>query len=438
MIYLIVSIIYFLRNGFKTNSVSSILFMSLMFSTIAAYLTGRLLDLPLTDIFYEFYISIMLFILFTSWKGYSGIKGFDFSDVNENKLYKIEKIVIGINTFVFIVDIILFATVFALLLSGIINVTEYKNGGDTSLRQSIFANLVPAPLITLAFLLAPFGYFSLSLHFYYLIKRNAKKAILHLILSLTIVLFGVISLSRNQLVNYVIVYAIIFLFIKPIFDKRLFKKAVVAIVIFGAAIGYVFSAISEDRFGEKYNIESKSIIDESENPKLVSFLDYFSQWEYFGPKLMEKYNPQDLSWGMYNASGLALAIQQRLYGAEKVNAERAKKYDRIMGDTQSAFHGCVVRCIFDFGYIGTLLFILLNRYFIKQLGPNKRKQIRFKTLLAMPLILPFSSAFFVGNSYSKLEIDLAILFFWVIYLFLQKGDRHMAPKKEVAINANLE
>lgn len=418
MIYLLFSVLHFIKQKFSIFSVSTFLFSLLVFSTISAYLTGRLLDLPMTYILYEFYIGAMLFILFSSWNNYSNIKGYDFADINEQKLKKIERIIIWVNSFVFIVDIILFVAVFSLLVSGVIHVTEFKNGGDSDLRQSVFAALIPPILTTLSFLLSPFGYFSLTLHFYYMIKKNAKKSILHLILSLTIFLVGVIGLSRSALVNYVIVYAIMFLFIVPLLSKQLFRKSILAILLFGGAIGYVFSTISEDRFGESFYIESKSLIDEKENPELVSFLDYFSQWVYFGPKLMERYSgPSDLSWGLYNSSGLAVAIIQQAYGVENVNNALRKKYDKIIGETGSAFHGCVVRTIFDFGYLGTFVFILLNCYFTRKLGPKKNKIISFKTLLSMPLLLPFSIGFFSGSSYSQLNINLAMIFMWLIYKF---------------------
>jgi oligosaccharide repeat unit polymerase len=369
----------------------------------------------------------MLFILFSSWNSYSNIKGFDFSDINEKKLAKVERVVIWINAFVFIVDLIVFIAVFALLVAGVVHVNEYKNGGDSDLRQSVFATIMPSIFITISYLLSSFGYLSLTLHFYYIVKRNAKKSILHLILSLTIVLVGIIGLSRSALVNYVIIYVIMFLFVMPLLNKRVFKKTFIAILIFGSAIGYVFSAISEDRFGESFYIESKSLIDEKEYPKLVSILDYFSQWEYFGPILMERYSgPSDLSWGMFNNNGIGVAILQRIYGSDNYNQASRKRIEKVIGDTSSAFHGCIVRTIFDFGYTGTFLFVLLNCFFTKKWGPNKKKLISFKTLLTMPLILPFSIGFFSGSSYGQFFLNLGMIYMWLIYKYCKQTVRKQA------------
>ena len=224
MIYLIVSIIYFIKYKFNIHSVSTLLFSLLVFSTVSAYLTGRLLDLPASYFLYEFYIGVMLFILFCSWNNYSHVKGYDFSDINEAKLRKVERVIIWINGFVFIVDMIIFVAVFSLLMAGVIHVSEYKNGGDSDLRNSIFANLVPSIFISISYILSSFGYLSLALHFYYLLKKNTKRAVLHLVLSLTIVLVGVIGLSRSALVNYVIVYVIVFLFISPLLARKTLRK----------------------------------------------------------------------------------------------------------------------------------------------------------------------------------------------------------------------
>lgn len=439
MIYLFESVLYFLKNKFSIHSVPSLLFSLLVFSTISAYLTGRLLDLPASYILYELYIGVMLLILFSSWNNYSNLKGYDFSDINENKLKKIESVIVWVNSVVFIVDLIVFVTVFTLLVAGVIHVTEFKNAGDSDLRQSIISSVVPSVFMTFSFLLSPLGYMSLALHFYYLVKKNAKRAVLHLVLSLTIILIGVIGLSRSALVNYVFVYSIMFLFIVPILNKKLFRKSIIAILIFGGAIGYVFSTISEDRFGESFYIESKSLIDEKEYPEIVSFLDYFSQWEYFGPMLMDRYHgPSDLFWGKYNSSAIVVAIEQQIRGASVANEEGRKKVDRIIGETASAFHGCIARTLFDFGYIGTFLFILLNCYVNKKLGPNKRNNVRFKTLLSMPLLLPFSIGFFSGSSYSQLNINLAMIYMWLLYKYCSVKTTHKSIRITERASQQLE
>lgn len=406
-----------MKYGFSKNSISTILFCILIFSTISAYLTGRLFDLDASYILKEFYISSLLFVLFLSWKNYSGLKGYDFSDININKLRKVEKPVIFINSVIFIIDAFIFAAIFALMTSGVIDVQEHKNDGGAA---AVFASLVPGYLITLSYLFSPLGYLSLVLHFYYLINGKILRSVVNLLLSLDVVLIGLIQLSRSALVYYIITYIIIFLFLTPIIGKKYLSRISTFVVIVGIVVMFVFSSISESRFGEKYVIESESLIDEKEYPQLVSILDYFSQWEYYGPVMMDKYEFGKIYWGMYNSCGLGVLIAQKIYGAEKLNAERDKMFWKTMGDDVTAFHGNIARCIFDFGYIGTFLFVLLNCHFTRKWGPDKKKKIHFYTLLSLPMTLPFSVHFFAGNAYSELYLNLAMIYLFVIYKFCKE------------------
>lgn len=412
MIYLFICIIYFFKDRGRSHSVSKILFLALLVSVLGSILIGRLQAVPDNAIFNEIYIASLLYILFNSYNKYTDIEGYDFSNINEQNIEKYEPYIKWVNVVFFAINLAVFISVFALLSSGIITVQEHKNEGGAA---EIFSSIVPSYFISLSYLLSPMAYFSLVFHFYYLIKGCTKKSIIHLVLSLGIVLSGLIALSRSALVNYVLVYAIIYYFIVPIVPNKINKKVKIAMVAALLTIGGVFMSISESRFGETYRIESKSLISEDNHPQLVSFLDYYSQWVYFGPALLERYDSSELSWGLYNSSGLAVLIQQRLCGgAQKVNREREVKYNRLLGDLGSSFHGNVVRCVFDFGYIGTFLFFLLNGYYIRKFAPRLGK-VRLSTLISMPIFLSFCIGFFSGNNYSSLAINLAMIYMFIFY-----------------------
>lgn len=416
MIYLALCALFFINHRKDKNSISFYLFLLLAMSLIFSVLTGRLQEISGDYVLSELYIGIVLYILFYGYHSYSNLKGYSFSDVSVTKFDKIEPYVKWVNIIFFAINLFVFIGVFTLLSSGLITVQEHKNEGGAA---DIFSTLLPSYYITLSFLLSPVAYFSLVFHFYYMLRCNLGKTVLHLILSLGLVLSGLIALSRSALIIYVMVYAGIYFFLMPIIPSSIGRKIKIALIIALGSLGLVFSSISESRFGERYYIESKPLIDEQEYPQLVSTLDYYSQWVYFGPKLLEKYSPSELSYGMYNCSGLAVLIQQRLYGTEVVNQARERKYDRIMGDLGSAFHGCIVRCVFDFGYIGTFLFILLNVYFMKVFRPMKGL-VNLKTLLSLPILLSFCLGFFTGNNYSSLAIDLAIIYLWIFYIIVKK------------------
>lgn len=46
--------------------------------------------------------------------------------------------------------------------------------------------------------------------------------------------------------------------------------------------------------------------------------------------------------------------------------------------------------------------------------------MRFKTLMSMPLLLPFSIGFFSGSSYSQFFLNLAMIYMWAIYKYCQR------------------
>lgn len=421
MTYIISSIIYYIKYGFSKSSIASLFFLLLIISSIAAFITGRLFELSGENILSEIYISILLYILFISWNNYRNVSKLDISDINLSKLIKVEKLLIFINSSIFIINVIVFVAVFSLLSSGLIEVNDYKNGGE---GYMLISKLVPSYLVTLSNILSPLGYFSLSMHFFYLIKCNYYKAIFHLFLSLNIVLVSLFALSRSALVCYIIIYFFMLMFYLPLLNKRKIKKVMLSVLLAGSFMGVVFASISNNRFGEKYNIESKPLIDPNEYPQLVSYLDYFSQWEYFGPKIMEKYKFGEISWGMYNSFGLGVQIQQKIYGGVNVNEQRDKYYRKILGDDISAFHGNIARCIFDFGYSGTIIFILLNCYYNRKLGP-KNKIIYYKTILALPLLLPFSVNFFTGNNFSQLPFNMAVIYSLIIYRILKQNKQNI-------------
>lgn len=416
MIYLILCAIFIINHRRDKNSISIFLFLLMALSVIFSVITGRLQELSGDYILSELYIGFVLYILFYGYRNYSNLKGYSFSDISILKFDRIEPYIKWVNIIFFAINLFVFISVFTLLSSGLITVQEHKNEGGAA---EIFSSLLPSYYISLSFLLSPVAYFSLVFHFYYMLQGKLHKAILHLILSLGLVLSGLMALSRSTLIIYVMVYVGIYFFLMPIIPSAIGKKIKVAIIVAIGSLGVIFSSISETRFGERYNIESKPMIDEQKYPQLVSMLDYYSQWVYYGPKLLERYSPSDLSYGLYNSSGLAVLIQQRLQGAAKVNQARERKYGRIMGDLGSAFHGCIVRCVFDFGYIGTILFILLNVYFIKCFRPREGL-INLKTLLSLPILLSFCLGFFTGNNYSSLAINLAVIYMWIFYIIVKK------------------
>lgn len=283
---------------------------------------------------------------------------------------------------------------------------------------------IPSFFISISNLLSPLGYFFLTIHFYYLIKNRVKKTALYFLLSLLIALSGLLALSRSAMTQYILVYLTMFIFVSPLINRKIKKKITLMVCAFMLVIGMIFFTISESRFSESFIKKSlnESILDPYDQPLLFSTLDYFSQWQENGPIIMDMHKPEYCFWGLYNSSGLAVHIQKMMYGGNRVNNERNSTFYRILGYQSSSFHGNIARLIYDFGFIGSIFFILLYAYIIKKLRP-KNGILSFRCLLFLPVILPFCIVFFAGNAFSSLSLNLAIIYAFLIDLFIIRRKR---------------
>ena len=215
---------------------------------------------------------------------------------------------------------------------------------------------------------------------------------------------------------------VIFLFVAPLLPKRTRNNmikgggVIIGIVIFALFI------ISQSRFETYYSKISKNeaILDEKEQPVLFSTLDYFAEWEENGPIIMQRFRFGDQSWGLFNSCGLAVQVQQVFYGSETVNAAREKKYrGQLLKEQASYFHGLIARLIYDFGFLGTIVFILIYASIIRKTGPSKGT-LSYKTLLALPVTLPVCVVFWAGNTLASLALDMAIVYNIGIYYYIRK------------------
>ncbi len=424
MIYIILTTLYFIYNKNK-NSITSVLMGILLFSSVATYFVGRQHGFDFTTLILVSYTAILLWILFRGFRSYSNLTTCTLIGINRKRLDTVEKVTTFFGIIVLIIYVYILTQIFSQLLSGAITVQEHKNEGGAA---AVWDAMLPHIFITIGNFVAPLGYFFLALHFYYLIKKDIKKAIKFFLLSLCLVLNGLIALSRSVTVQYVLLYATILFFVFPLLNGKTKKNVFVfAFVLLGILV-YGLGIISNSRFSDYYNrefTEKKAILDETEQPTLFSTFDYFAQWEEDGLIIMKRHKPEYNSWGMFNCSGLAVQIQQVLYGANKVNVERNIKYNAILKEQRSAFHGIISRLIYDFGFLGTIIFILLYSNIIFKLGP-KKGVLSFKSLLALTLVLPPCVVFWAGNEFSSLNLDLAIIYSYVIYKYIASSPKKSA------------
>ena len=369
MIYILFAIVYFIFNKHR-HSIMTVLMGLLLFTSVAAYLVGRQPDWEFSTVLYTLFNAILLYVLFRGFRKYCDVNVVETGNINLSRLALVETVTTVFGIIVILVYAYILMRIFPMLMMGTIAVQDYKNEGGAA---EIWETMVPHILITFGNFVAPFGYFFLSLHFYYLVKRNFRKAIKYVLLSSCLVLNGLVALSRSVASQYVLLYVTILFFLMPLLSKKIkVGVSIVAIVILGAIV-LGLGVISDSRFSDYYTKESKNeaILDETEQSTLFSLFDYFAQWEENAPIILENHKFEYNSWGMYGCGGLAVLIQKKLYGGERINKERSAREDRILGMQKARFHGIIARLVYDFGFFGTFLFILLYSSIIYRLGPKR-------------------------------------------------------------------
>ena len=417
MIYLIISVIFLLALK-KWNSIARILFALLAFTSGTAYLVGRQYEaFNTTSILYALYTVLILVILFLSFRKYVNLVGIDDSKINTVKLREIERVLEVIGVIALLINLYILYRIFPLLAAEQINVQEYKNEGGA---YDVIDQFIPHIFVTFSNLVSAVGYFFLPMHFYYLYKRRTKKSIFYLILSLIVILSRMISLSRSSSVEFLIAYAILFLFVSPILGKKVLRNVTIVVVSFSAVIVMALAIISESRFSGYYTKNSKqeAILDERQSPVLFSAIDYFTQWEEWGEYVLNRYKPEYCAYGTNGFGGIYKMIEQKIVGTE-VLKERQKKLELSRGDGASSFTGLVADLVVDFGFIGAFIFALLFNRLMNSVGPKKR-YLPFSTLLYLPIILTVIGLFWAGNVFGSFSIEAGVLYNFIIYKFIRK------------------
>lgn len=420
MIYLAVSFLYILFN-FRNKSLSFFLFGLFLLSSVSAFLTGRQPKISVDTIMYLVYSVVLYYILFNSFRNYRSVVSISVDSIRLNNLKIVEKSVLFLGLYCLFVNLYLLISSLQVLAVGLLNVSDYKGYGGAF--SSLISSKLPIPgLFTLTQWGSAVGYIALCFHFLYLVRNQLKKSFLYFVLSWNQFLIGVAALSRSATTEYILVYALLFLFFYSALDVKIRKNVLNIVVTIAAIVLVVFIAISSVRYGKEYkkNSENEAIVDESKNPLLYSILDYFSLWEENSLVIMKDYRPEHKRYGMYNSCGLAVAIQMREKGSVEVANQRLHIEQQIMGYQRTQFHGPVARLLYDFGYIGTIVFIVIFSLIIKKMAP-RAGIIKFENFLLLPPLLTFPALFFAGNSFAGLQMNLSIIFALIIRWFIAKS-----------------
>lgn len=341
-------------------------------------------------------------------------------NITQLKEYRVKKLayaIISIN----VISFIIFTTATYYAFTTVTEYSSFKNdGGSEYFYKSLPIN---GTFYLLALYLNATSFFLIPLHFYFLSERKLLLSILSLVLSFNVILEGLSNFSRSSFVLYIIVYIFCLPFFYSKFDISTKRKIKISGTIFSILILIFFVLISINRFADyfmygdaQYN---NSVI---KNPIVYSMLDYLSQWYMNSGIVMSKYNFETFSGELSSPFLLTLANKIGVINynpdiiVDKLMAVWGSKYDK--------FNGLVPNLLFDFGYIGTLLFSIV--YFISVKILTKKKstaELSKLFLLVTMFILPSMGIF--NSQLKSTNYNLLILYSIFIYIYLNhKRIRH--------------
>ena len=298
-----------------------------------------------------------------------------------------------------------------------ISIEAYKN---QKIAQEFLASSVPMPLRALTAFLSPLSYLALGYHFYFMIVKDRRRSLLAFIASFNIFLVTLFVIGRGGVVSYILLYIFYWIYSYGALDKN-FKNKVRNLFIFTLVfIGSFFIFISIDRFTVYSHFSSGSLV---ENQFLYSLLHYLSQWIENGMLLLDGYEyEKNLS-----ASTIRYLPNKVLsmlgYTIIPIQELRIASF----GELASAFNGLPAILVYDFGYVGSIIFAFTCFLIVRSFAPKNRLVLPSNFIL-FSLLIPAPLFFFQGSYFIFSMYNIAILFGIVFYFSFSSSDQELCHK----------
>jgi len=408
LIFFIFFLLYALTR--KSKSVAIIMILIQIVSLCGTFFIGN--DYPIDTFFKAFNLvitAIILTLLIAPWIKVTNIKNIYVT--NELKLKKMTYTLLILSFIPFIV--LLPSAIFVHTLVDDINTFKYSEGVSLDFYYNIL------PVNVRAFILATylyyFSYFLIPLHFYYLGKKNIRLAILCFIFSLNVILYGLTFFSRWVVVIYILTYVSFFIILHNTVNQKLKKNVKVILIIVAIMSSIYFISTTSERFTDD-RVYAATVPSQSKikDPVLYSYLDYLSQWYDNSNFLLNHYEGNIFNGQISLQHVLSLLSR---YNIVRYNTENFKLLRRELWPDKYwySFNGFVAYSIYDYGYILSMILILLYYCFMKKLRP-KRNQITLINLFILALLiqLPLMAIFY--SNVAGLIIPLLLIIPFILYL----------------------
>lgn len=314
-----------------------------------------------------------------------------------------------------LINIFIVASSFEYVINGNVSVTKFKNQGEA---YSLIRRWVPASFVFYVNLFSGMGLIALAYHFYFISKKKINLSILFFLISLNIPLVGLHALSRATVVQFILMYACLYMYVYPTLDRTVRRKFNLIFAFSGFFISIVFLFVTYYRFSDSgyYLIPDESLI---KNITTYSIFDYFTQWINNGIVVLNNFTLGDL-W--YGKSSISLVD----YILEKIGFP-VQSYVDVRNDTlglySSRFNGLVATLVYDFSHIGVLAFILLFCLIVKLIA-SRGAVLNGYSLPFVGFVFSVPGLFFSNNFLSN-EIFSLSGFYALVFLCISKLKFHI-------------
>lgn len=330
------------------------------------------------------------------------------------RIRRITHLLLAVNSGIFVI----FVTCAYFGFSTIENYSAVKNeGGASDLMESI---PIPSFVILAAIYLHSTAFLLIPLHFYHQKIGNIKTSALCLLLSTNIILHGAIIFSRSGFVNFIFVYAFYLSFFYAGLNKTQKKSIKITFVILFSASAIAFWEITSNRFTSVllYTIYS----DQNRlthYPLIYSMVDYGSQWYENGIAVLAMYNFEPF-WG-----GLSFPLIGLLLDKVGLDGAHPRFVSGVLSEAWGGyyykFNGITSNLLHDFGYIGTIVFLILYIILILRIGKPYKRTYSFDRILVMgaPFLLVCTGIF--NYEMKSIHFNLYVIYSLAVYTYIKKA-----------------
>lgn len=393
----------------KKRPVSWYLLVFISISSLAGILIGNTGDFD--DFLSLFNLLFTIFILVIMCSGFKNYRTYDVSAAPAEYLFKcLIALLMGLLFCSLFVNILIVSKSFNYIVMSSSDITAFKNEGEAAV---LIRQWVNPYLVMFANFVSPLGILALAFHFYFMVKQRLIFSIIFLILSLNIPLAGLHGLSRGAIVQFLLVYFFYYCYLYPAISSHVRLRINLISLAFGLLVFYFFYYITDSRFSDSsyYAEADDSFI---KNRALFSIFDYFSQWIPNGLIVMREFTLEKLWFG--SSSFVLIKEVLARFGLDIVTYSDLRS--QTLAGNASSFNGLVATLLYDFSYIGVVVFALAYYFFVRFLEP-KNGVVTLPNLIWFGSLVTVPAMFFTNNYLSNIIFNVGLFYTAFIYLLLR-------------------